>query len=58
MTLSDSKVDRLASVLERRAEANPKAKASGLIINTLGWIDGLGYELQIHAISSLKVRSR
>ncbi|KAG1674622.1 hypothetical protein FOA52_001871 [Chlamydomonas sp. UWO 241] len=47
-------VDRLAAVLEQRAEANPKAAASGLIINTLGWIDGLGYELQLHAISSMK----
>lgn len=47
-------VDRLAGLLERREEASPKAKASGLIINTLGWIDGLGYELQMHAISALK----
>lgn len=49
-------VERLAGVLERRAEANSKAKASGLIINTLGWVDGLGYELQMHAVSALKVR--
>mmetsp|Transcript_40225 Transcript_40225/g.89282 ORF Transcript_40225/g.89282 Transcript_40225/m.89282 type:complete len:430 (+) Transcript_40225:36-1325(+) len=47
-------VDRLAHMLERRAQANPKASASGLIINTLGWIDGLGYELQLHAMSSFK----
>lgn len=47
-------VDRLAAVLERRADANPKAAASGLIINTMGWVDGLGYELASHAISSLK----
>eukprot|EP00798_Chlamydomonas_sp_ICE-L_P007449 gene7449-589_t len=44
----------MANILERRAQASPKVAASGLIINTLGWIDGLGYELQIHAISSLK----
>ena len=49
-------VDRMASILHKRAESSPKAAASGLIVNTLGWIDGLGYELQLHAISSLKVR--
>ena len=47
-------VDRLAAVLEKRAESNPKASASGLIINTMGWVDGLGYELASHAISSMK----
>lgn len=49
-------VDRMANILHKRAESSPRAAASGLIINTLGWIDGLGYELQLHAISSLKVR--
>ena len=48
-------VDRLASILQKRTESNPKAAASGLIINTFGWVDGLGYDLQVHAISSLKV---
>ncbi len=50
-------VDRLSSILLRRAESNPKAAASGLIINTLGWIEGLGYELQVHSILSLKANA-
>lgn len=48
-------VDRLAAILTRRASTSPLAAASGLVINTLGWVDGLGYELQLHAIHALKV---
>ena len=29
-------------------------QAAGLIINTMGFIEGLGYELLLHAISALK----
>lgn len=31
-----------------------QAAASGLIINTMGWIDGLGYDLLLHSIKALK----
>ena len=31
--------------------------ASGMVINTLGWVDGLGYELLLHSIRALKVRA-
>jgi polynucleotide 5'-kinase involved in rRNA processing len=48
-------IDRLASILSDRAASNPAAAAAGLVINTLGWTDGLGYELQLHAIHALKV---
>lgn len=47
-------IDRLAGVLERRAAANPHAAASGMVINTMGWVEGLGYELQVHAINAFK----
>ena len=47
-------MDRLASLLQKRAESSSKAAASGLIINTLGWVEGIGYDLQMHAISALK----
>jgi hypothetical protein len=26
-----------------------------MVINTMGWVEGLGYELQLHAITTLKV---
>jgi hypothetical protein len=48
-------VDRLASILDQRAATNHVAAAAGLVVNTLGWTDGLGYELQLHAIQALKV---
>lgn len=48
-------LDRLAAILERRAAASAKAAASGMVINTLGWVEGLGYELQLSAITSFKV---
>lgn len=51
-------VERLAGVLERQAAASPRLGASGLVINTLGWVEGLGYELQLHAINAFKVTHR
>jgi hypothetical protein len=48
-------IDRLAAIVERRASASPRACASGMVINTMGWVEGLGYELQLHAITALKV---
>lgn len=31
--------------------------ASGMVINTLGWVEGLGYELLLHVVRSMKVRA-
>jgi hypothetical protein len=28
-----------------------------MVVNTLGWVDGLGYDLLLHVIASLRVRS-
>lgn len=30
-------------------------RASGLLINSMGWVEGLGYELLCHAARALKV---
>ncbi|GFR40680.1 hypothetical protein Agub_g1271, partial [Astrephomene gubernaculifera] len=46
--------DKLAALLQRRAQADPRAGASGLLINTFGWVDGLGYELQKHVIQAFQ----
>jgi polyribonucleotide 5'-hydroxyl-kinase len=48
-------VDRLAGLLARRAEADPVTASAGVVINTFGWVDGLGYELQKHVIQAFKV---
>jgi hypothetical protein len=46
----------LASVLDSRAEASSEVAAAGMVVNTMGYIDGLGYELLLHAIHTLRVR--
>lgn len=42
-------------MLAARAVATPGAAAAGFLVNTMGWIDGLGYELIRHAIAALRV---
>eukprot|EP00126_Sphaerothecum_destruens_P003833 Sdes_comp17624_c0_seq1m6887 len=36
---------RLAAVMRQRFQTHPETRASGCIINTCGWIDGVGYSL-------------
>ena len=43
-------------VLTRMAATCMQAKSAGMIINTMGWIEGLGYELLLHSIQTLKVK--
>uniref|UniRef100_A0A1J3DF90 Protein CLP1 homolog n=1 Tax=Noccaea caerulescens TaxID=107243 RepID=A0A1J3DF90_NOCCA len=47
-------VKELAQVLERQVAGNPESRAAGMVINTMGWIDGVGYELLLHAIDTFK----
>ena len=35
-------------------QENVDVRAAGLIINTMGFIENLGYELLLHAISALR----
>jgi polyribonucleotide 5'-hydroxyl-kinase len=50
-------VARLADVLDRRAEKDPRAAAGGLIINTAGFVDQAagGYDLLVDALRALRV---
>ncbi|XP_046736937.1 protein CLP1 homolog [Diprion similis] len=48
-------VSRLAEVCSDRLQANKKAKASGIVINTCGWIKGAGYKLLTHAAQAFEV---
>jgi len=41
-------VSKLAEVVHERMESNRKAKASGVIINTCGWVKGEGYKSITH----------
>jgi len=45
----------VAKAIDRSCEYSKEIKASGVIINTCGGVDGLGYELLLHAIQELKV---
>lgn len=47
-------VERLAAVLEARAAKDPGARAAGMVINSMGWIEALGYEILVHSIQTLK----
>ncbi|MED6150561.1 Protein CLP1 [Stylosanthes scabra] len=47
-------VKELAGMLERQFAGNAESRASGMVINTMGWIEGVGYELLLHAIRTLK----
>eukprot|EP01101_Sappina_pedata_P010479 TRINITY_DN6611_c0_g1_i1.p1 TRINITY_DN6611_c0_g1~~TRINITY_DN6611_c0_g1_i1.p1 ORF type:complete len:504 (-),score=112.96 TRINITY_DN6611_c0_g1_i1:366-1727(-) len=52
--LFKSQMSKMTQDIERACEYSPEVKSSGLIINTCGWIDGLGYELLLHSIEELK----
>lgn len=45
-------VKELAKILERQFAGNAESRAAGMVINTMGWIEGLGYELLLHAIDT------
>ncbi|KAK4750099.1 hypothetical protein SAY87_027548 [Trapa incisa] len=45
-------VKELADILERQFAGNVESRAAGMVINTMGWIEGVGYELLQHAIST------
>jgi polyribonucleotide 5'-hydroxyl-kinase len=38
-------VKELARMLERQFAGNSESRAAGMVINTMGWIEGVGYEV-------------
>lgn len=42
----------LARTLERQFAGNAESRAAGMVINTMGWIDGVGYEVYIQVSRS------
>ncbi|XP_071711547.1 protein CLP1 homolog [Rutidosis leptorrhynchoides] len=47
-------VKELAQILERQFAGNAESRAAGMVINTMGFIDGLGYDLLLHAIDTFQ----
>lgn len=45
----------LAKVLDSRDSTSPEVAAAGMVINTMGYIDGLGYELLAAAVATFRV---
>ncbi|XP_028121802.1 protein CLP1 homolog isoform X2 [Camellia sinensis] len=50
-------VKELAQTLERQFAGNAESRAAGMVINTMGWIEGVGYELLLHALGQEKLCS-
>ena len=48
-------VTRLGHMLDQRSKANDEARAAGCVVNTMGWVDGLGLELLLHAREALNI---
>lgn len=48
-------VERVGGMLDARHGSNPAARASGVVVNTMGWVDGAGYKLLLHALDALKI---
>lgn len=48
-------VKELAQVLEKKFSGDNESRAAGMVINTMGWIEGAGYELLLHAINMFNV---
>ncbi|KAL6960711.1 Protein CLP1 [Sarracenia purpurea var. burkii] len=48
-------VKELAQILEKQFAGNAESRAAGMVINTMGWIEGVGYELLLHAIDAFNV---
>lgn len=53
--LYDTLVSRMAEVIQDRMAANKKANASGIIINTCGWVKNDGYKHLVHAAQAFEV---
>ena len=45
----------LASRVDGRLDRDADARASGLIINTCGWIDATGYDVLLHCIEAFAI---
>ncbi|XP_058464226.1 protein CLP1 homolog [Malaya genurostris] len=50
-------ISKLAETTLERLEANKKAKYSGMIINSCGWVKGNGYKNILHSIKEFEVNA-
>jgi len=55
LTLYDSLTSQLAEVVFKHFEQNEKARISGCVINSCGWVTGDGFKLLLHIVKAFKV---
>ena len=48
-------IENLSQMIDKRNETNKDAKSSGIVVNTAGWVDGVGYKLLLRALDALKI---
>ncbi|DAZ95851.1 TPA: hypothetical protein N0F65_009125 [Lagenidium giganteum] len=48
-------LQKLAEIVHRRMVNDPEVNAAGFVINTSGWVDGLGYDMLVHAVQVFDV---
>ena len=53
--LYKSQLSKLGQNIDSRLKIDHDANASGIIVNTYGWIEDLGYDLLLHAIEALRI---
>ncbi|XKL60133.1 hypothetical protein PGB90_001149 [Kerria lacca] len=53
--LYDTIISQMADLVHQRMESNKKVKSSGVIINTIGWVKGRGYQHLTHIVQAFKV---
>lgn len=41
-------VKELAQTLDKQFSGNTESRSAGMVINTMGWIDGVGYEASFY----------
>ena len=50
-------VKELARTLDIQSASNPEVQAAGMVINTMGWVDGVGYEVNnLYLFKSLVIQ--
>lgn len=48
-------VSTLAQKIRGRFDRDIDARASGIIVNTSGWIDGPGFDVILHCVNALEI---
>ncbi|KAL7487656.1 hypothetical protein ACHAW6_013226 [Cyclotella cf. meneghiniana] len=53
--LYKAQIDKLAMAVDARLAGDVDARASGIIVNTSGWIEDLGYTYLLHAMEAFRI---